>query len=65
MKKNKVTYEAAIKQMDLLMPDEIREQYKGSLTTCKDSTDGIKDNCEAAQTLLKCLMKINADMKFP
>lgn len=37
MKKNKVAYEAAMKQMDALMPDELRDPYKTSLTTCKDS----------------------------
>lgn len=37
MKKNKVNYDAAMKQMDMLMPEELKEPYKTALTTCKDS----------------------------
>lgn len=39
MKKNKINYEAAMKQFDLLLPEELLEPYKRSLAICKDSSN--------------------------
>ncbi|KAJ6636623.1 General odorant-binding protein 72 [Pseudolycoriella hygida] len=47
MKKNKLNYDAAIKQMDMLLPDELLEDNKFAIGTCKDSANGVKDACEA------------------
>lgn len=65
MKKNKINYDATIKQIDLLMPDDIKDPYKNALGMCKDSGVGIKDNCDAAYAILKCLMKEYPEMLFP
>lgn len=65
MKKNKITYDAAMKQFDMLLPDEMRDPYKKSLTICKDSANGIKDSCEAAFVVIKCMFKENEVMMFP
>ncbi|CAG9583160.1 unnamed protein product [Danaus chrysippus] len=35
IKNNKLNYEAAIKQADLLLPDEIKEPAKEAITACK------------------------------
>nr|AWC08421.1 odorant-binding protein 10 [Bradysia odoriphaga] len=55
MKKNKVNYEAAIKTMEKLLSDDLLEENKNGLTKCKDSANGIKDNCEAGFVLVKCI----------
>uniref|UniRef100_A0A336KVV6 CSON000443 protein n=1 Tax=Culicoides sonorensis TaxID=179676 RepID=A0A336KVV6_CULSO len=61
MKKAKVNYEGMMKQIDTLMPDEMKEPTKKTFGLCKDSTQGIKDPCEAGATLLKCV-KDNAEV---
>lgn len=65
MKKSKVMVEAALKQFDLLLPDDMKEPYKTSLNICKDSTKGVKDNCEAAYILTQCFFKNNDRFLFP
>lgn len=37
MKKNKLNYDAAIKQMDMLLPDDMVDENKNSITVCKDT----------------------------
>lgn len=64
MKKNKMNFDAAMKQFDLLLPDEYREPYKSALTTCKDSSAGIKEACDAALALLKCFSANNSKFTF-
>lgn len=46
MKKAKINYAAAMKQIDVMLPDDMKDLYKASLTACKDSTNGMKDACE-------------------
>ncbi len=36
MKKNKLNYEAALKQMDKLLPEDIVDANKNGITACKD-----------------------------
>lgn len=38
MKKSKVNYDAAMKQIDLLLPEEFIEPSKHAMTMCKDSS---------------------------
>lgn len=64
MKKAKVNYQATMKQVDLLIPDDLKEGYKSSITACKDSANGMKDQCEAAYTLLKCVKNNNPAFMF-
>lgn len=61
MKKTKVNYEAAMKQIDIMMPDEMKEPNKNALTACKDTTAGMKDPCEAGYTMIQCIVKVNPD----
>lgn len=37
MKKNKLNYDAAIKQMDMLLPEELLEENKQGITVCKEA----------------------------
>lgn len=37
MKKNKLNYDASLKQMDKLLPDDVVEENKSALTLCKDT----------------------------
>lgn len=64
MKKNKVTYETALKQFDALLPDDLVEPYKNGLTICKDSTGGVKSALEVAYVLLKCFYANNPKFTF-
>lgn len=64
MKKNKVTYESAIKQFDALLPDDYKEPYKKGLTICKDATGGVKSAPEAAYNVLKCFYANNPKFTF-
>lgn len=59
MKKAKVNYEAAMKQFDLLLPDDYKEPYKSALTKCKDEGNGEKQMCEAAYKILICFRDNN------
>lgn len=37
MKKNKLNYDAAIKQMEMLLPDDVLDENKNAITVCKDA----------------------------
>lgn len=64
MKKSKVNYDAAMKQFDLLLPDDMKEPYSAALTRCKDVTNGEKNSCEAAYKLLMCFKDNNPKFTF-
>lgn len=64
MKKSKVNYEAAMKQFDILLPDNLKEPYKKALTICKDAANGEKNACEAAFKLLMCFKDNNPVFTF-
>lgn len=64
MKKSKINYEAAMKQFDMLLPDEMKGPYLSALTTCKDAANGEKNACEAAFKLLICFKDNNPKFTF-
>lgn len=64
MRKSKVNVEASLKQFDMLLPDNIREDWKSALTTCKDATGGEKNACEAAYKLVLCFAENNPSFRF-
>ncbi|EAT48980.1 AAEL000073-PA [Aedes aegypti] len=64
MRKGKVNADSAIKQVDLLIPPEIGEPTKKAFDMCRNSADGIKNNCEAAWALVKCLHQKNPKYFF-
>ncbi|GAB0089728.1 General odorant-binding protein 72 [Sergentomyia squamirostris] len=65
MKRGKFQYENSKKQAEILLPDEIKEPTIRAMTACKSSTDGIKDPCEAAFSLLNCFKQNNDAFFFP
>lgn len=64
MRKSKINYDAAMKQFDLLLPEDMKEPYKNALTVCKDSPNGEKNACEAAYKLLICFKDNNPKFTF-
>lgn len=54
MKKGKITQDAAIRSLRSLAPDELVEDQISAFLACASSPAGIKDNCEAAYTFVKC-----------
>lgn len=65
MKKGKVNLESVHRNIDALMPEEMREDTKRAVDICKDIAKGIKDYCEISFLLLKCLYKENPKFYFP
>lgn len=65
MKKGKLMYDAVMKSIDTMLPDELRDDTKRAVELCKDASVGIKDHCESAFTMLKCLYKENPNFYFP
>ncbi|XP_013113154.2 general odorant-binding protein 19a isoform X4 [Stomoxys calcitrans] len=65
MKKGKFLYEASLKQVDILMPDDYKDEYKAGLAACKDAAVGVKNNCEAAGTIFTCLRGQITRFVFP
>lgn len=58
-------YDSVIKSVETMMPDELYEDTKRAVETCKTSPVGIKDPCEASYTLMKCMFKENPKFYFP
>uniref|UniRef100_A0A8W7PPC8 Odorant-binding protein 8 n=1 Tax=Anopheles coluzzii TaxID=1518534 RepID=A0A8W7PPC8_ANOCL len=65
MKKGKLNYDASVKQIDTIMPDELAGPMRAALDICRTVADGIKNNCDAAYALLQCLSKNNPKFIFP
>lgn len=64
MKKSKITYESAMRQFDVLLPEDYKEPYKHALDACKDSTGGVKNPCDAAYNFIKCFYNNNPKFNF-
>lgn len=64
MKKSKINYDSAMKQFDLLLPDDMKEHYKSALTICKDVVNGEKNPCEAAYKVVVCFRDNNPKFTF-
>nr|QLI62021.1 odorant-binding protein 18 [Streltzoviella insularis] len=64
IKNGKLNYDAAIKQADLLLPEEIKEPAKEAITACKKVADSHKDICEASFHVTKCIYKYNPDIFY-
>ncbi|KAM7349655.1 general odorant-binding protein 19a-like [Cochliomyia hominivorax] len=65
MKKGKFSYEGSLKQVDILMPDHFKDEYRAGLATCKDAASGIKNNCDASYAMFTCLRKEITRFVFP
>jgi hypothetical protein len=65
LKRGKPDVENTLKQIDALYPEELREDAKNAVLSCKDEMKGHKDPCEGAFKSLMCLFKIDPDFFFP
>nr|QOV03017.1 odorant binding protein 1 [Apocheima cinerarius] len=59
VKNNKLSYEAALKQVDLMYPPDMKAAVKASVEKCKDVSKKYKDVCEASYWTAKCLYDDN------
>ncbi|XP_030023055.2 general odorant-binding protein 72 [Manduca sexta] len=64
IKNGKINYEAAMKQADLLLPEDIKELAKEALTSCRKVADSHKDVCDAAFYISKCIYEYNPDIFY-
>ncbi|XP_053689183.1 general odorant-binding protein 72-like [Sabethes cyaneus] len=65
IRKGKLNYDATMKQIDTIMPDEFAEPMRNALNACRNSGDGIKNNCDAAYEIAQCISKNNPKFVFP
>lgn len=65
MKKGKLSMEAAKKQVELLLPESYKPDYRNGMELCKNSADGLKDKCEMSFAAIKCLFHNNPKFIFP
>ncbi|KAH8260751.1 hypothetical protein KR026_003473, partial [Drosophila bipectinata] len=67
IKKGKFQLEQTLKQMDIMLPDNYKDEYKKGIQLCKDATVGLKNapNCDPAHALLTCLKNNISVFLFP
>ncbi|XP_033169969.1 general odorant-binding protein 19a [Drosophila mauritiana] len=67
IKKGKFQLEPTLKQMDIMLPDSYKDEYRKGIHLCKDSTVGLKNapNCDPAHALLSCLKNNIKVFVFP
>ncbi|XP_045537037.1 uncharacterized protein LOC106719796 [Papilio machaon] len=59
VKNNKLSYEASLKQVDMMYPPELKTSVKASIENCKDISKKYADICEASYWTAKCLYEDN------
>nr|QRF70931.1 odorant binding protein [Semiothisa cinerearia] len=59
VKNNKLSYESAIKQVDLMYPADMKASVKSTIEKCKDVSKKYKDVCEASYWTAKCMYDDN------
>ncbi|XP_058837116.1 general odorant-binding protein 72-like [Topomyia yanbarensis] len=65
IRKGKLNYEATMRQIDTIIPDELAEPLRKALDICRNSGEGIKNNCDAAYAITQCISKNNPQFVFP
>lgn len=65
MKKGKFLYEGSLKQVDILMPDHFKDEYRAGLAKCKNAANGIKNSCDASYAMFTCLRSEITRFVFP
>ncbi|XP_026330788.1 general odorant-binding protein 72-like [Hyposmocoma kahamanoa] len=55
VKNNKLNYDASLKQVDLMYPNEMKESAKRSIEICKDVATKYEDLCESSYWTSKCI----------
>ncbi|XP_026482255.1 general odorant-binding protein 72-like [Ctenocephalides felis] len=49
----------AIKNLDIFLPEELKEPTKAQILACKDAHLNFSDKCEAAYNTLKCMTEFD------
>uniref|UniRef100_A0A1B0D4L5 Uncharacterized protein n=2 Tax=Phlebotomus papatasi TaxID=29031 RepID=A0A1B0D4L5_PHLPP len=57
--RGRINYRMSLTQIDLLLPEEMKESAKKTLDACRGSMKGIKDYCEASYNYVQCMYKVN------
>jgi hypothetical protein len=65
VKKGKINIESVLRNIDTLVPDEMRDDTKRAVNACKEKGLGTKDYCDAAYKILKCVMDEYPGFFFP
>ncbi|XP_073946119.1 general odorant-binding protein 72-like isoform X1 [Choristoneura fumiferana] len=61
VKNNKLSYDAVIKQVDMMFPPDMRDAVKASAEKCKDISKKYKDICEASYWTAKCMYEFDPE----
>nr|APG32534.1 odorant binding preotein [Conogethes punctiferalis] len=61
VKNNKISYDAVIKQVDMMFPPEIKDNVKAAAAHCKDVSKKYKDLCEASYWTAKCMYDFDSE----
>ncbi|KAL4711118.1 hypothetical protein ACJJTC_009489 [Scirpophaga incertulas] len=66
IKNNKLNYEAVLKQVDMMIPADMKDAVRAATMHCKDISKKYKDICEAAYWTAKCMYDYDAkNFVFP
>ncbi|XP_053608379.1 general odorant-binding protein 72 isoform X1 [Plodia interpunctella] len=64
IKNGKLNFDAALKQVDLLLPEDLKEPTKEAMTACRKVPDAYKDICDASFHVTKCIYNHNPAIFF-
>ncbi|XP_055380550.1 general odorant-binding protein 72 [Condylostylus longicornis] len=56
MKRGKYQLDIALKQVDMMVPDHMKDDYKNGFSACKDAGKGFKDYCDISYEVYKCIL---------
>lgn len=65
VKRTKVLPDAAKKQFEVLLPDELKQDYLNAIEKCIPVAKGVKDTCELGFVLTKCFKSSMSKLYFP
>lgn len=63
MKRNKVLFDAARKQMEVLLPEEMKGDWLNALTICEKKAEIVKNACDTAYNIMICFQQNNPNFK--
>lgn len=64
-KRGTINYDGALKMINSMLPEHLREDWTRGLDLCKDATGDTKDKCEASYLVLQCFQPNIPNFIFP
>lgn len=64
MKRNKVLFDAAKKQMEVLLPEDAKAVWLNALDICQKKTEIVKNACDTAFNIMVCFKENNPNFKI-